>query len=77
MRYYYKEKENKYKIELIKDLEDGEITFYTQGEFTGLCKGPHIPNTVIKAVIIECCRCILEEMKINLKIYRFLKKRTK
>ena len=48
---YYKEKKNKYKLELIKDLEDGEITFYTQGEFTDLCKGPHIPNTgVIKAV---------------------------
>ena len=48
---YYKEKNNKYKLELIKDLEDGEITFYTQGEFTDLCKGPHIPNTgVIKAV---------------------------
>ena len=42
---YYKEKKNKYKLELIKDLEDGEITFYTQGEFTDLCKGPHIPNT--------------------------------
>ena len=48
---YYKEKNNKYKLELIKDLEDGEITFYTQGEFTDLCKGPHITNTgVIKAV---------------------------
>ena len=48
---YYKEKKNKYKLELIKDLEDGEITFYTQGEFTDLCKGPHIPNTgVIKAI---------------------------
>ena len=48
---YYKEKKNNYKLELIKDLEDGEITFYTQGEFTDLCKGPHIPNTgVIKAV---------------------------
>ena len=40
---YYKEKKNNYKLELINDLEDGEITFYTQGEFTDLCKGPHIP----------------------------------
>ena len=48
---YYKEKKNKYKIELIKELKDGEITFYSQGEFTDLCKGPHIPNTgFIKAV---------------------------
>ncbi len=36
---------------LLEDLEDGEITFYTQGNFTDLCKGPHIPNTgKIKAV---------------------------
>ncbi len=48
---YYKNKNNKYKLELIKDLEDGDITFYSQGKFTDLCKGPHIPNTsFIKAV---------------------------
>tara|TARA_Y100000589_G_scaffold331927_1_gene387975 strand:+ start:22476 stop:24425 length:1950 start_codon:yes stop_codon:yes gene_type:complete len=48
---YYIKKENQYKIELINDLKDGEITFYQQGNFTDLCKGPHIPNTgFIKAI---------------------------
>lgn len=48
---FYKDKENEYKIDLIEDLEDGNITFYTQGEFTDLCRGPHIPDTGrIKAV---------------------------
>jgi len=48
---YFKEKGDQYKLELLEDLEDGKITFYTQGGFTDLCRGPHIPNTgVIKAV---------------------------
>lgn|SRR5690554_2314600 len=48
---YFKEKEDPYKLEMIEDLEDGTITFYTQGEFTDLCRGPHIPNTgYIKAI---------------------------
>ena len=48
---YYKEKEDPYKLELLENLEDGEITFYTQGEFTDLCRGPHIPHTgYIKAI---------------------------
>lgn len=48
---YFKEKEDPYKLELLQDLEDGNITFYTQGNFTDLCRGPHIPNTgFIKAV---------------------------
>jgi len=48
---YYKEQSNEYKVELIENLEDGEITFYTQGDFTDLCRGPHIPHTgKIKAV---------------------------
>ncbi|NLA15687.1 MAG: threonine--tRNA ligase [Bacteroidales bacterium] len=47
----YKEKEDPYKRELINDLEDGTITFYTNGSFTDLCKGPHIPDTTgIKAI---------------------------
>src|SRR6056297_99914 len=47
---FYKEKGNEYKVDLIEDLEDGTITFYEQGDFTDLCKGPHIPNTsLIKA----------------------------
>lgn len=48
---FYKEKGNEYKVDLIEDLEDGTITFYTQGDFTDLCRGPHIPNTGdVKAV---------------------------
>lgn len=48
---YFKEKEDPYKLELLEDLEDGTITFYTQGGFTDLCRGPHIPSTEkIKAV---------------------------
>lgn len=48
---YFTEKEDPYKIELLQDLADGNITFYTQGGFTDLCRGPHIPNTgFIKAV---------------------------
>jgi len=48
---FYEEKENEYKLELIRNLEDGTITFYTQGEFTDLCRGPHIPDTgLIKAI---------------------------
>ncbi|MEJ6980206.1 threonine--tRNA ligase [Pedobacter sp. P351] len=48
---YFSEKGDEYKLDLIKDLADGSITFYTQGNFTDLCRGPHIPNTgFIKAV---------------------------
>lgn len=48
---YFKEKDDPYKLELIKDLEDGKITFYQQGAFVDLCRGPHIPTTApIKAV---------------------------
>jgi threonyl-tRNA synthetase len=48
---YFTEKGDEYKLDLIKDLEDGSITFYEQGNFTDLCRGPHIPNTgFIKAV---------------------------
>ncbi len=48
---YFEEKGDDYKIELINDLEDGTITFYKQGNFTDLCRGPHIPHTgVIKAI---------------------------
>ncbi|WP_027418356.1 threonine--tRNA ligase [Crocinitomix catalasitica] len=42
---YFKDKADPYKLELLEDLEDGTITFYTQGGFTDLCRGPHIPNT--------------------------------
>ena len=49
--YYFKQKGDEYKIELLDDLIDGDITFYTQGNFTDLCKGPHIDNTGrIKAI---------------------------
>ncbi len=50
---YFKEKGDEYKLELLEDLEDGSITFYRQGNFTDLCRGPHIPNTgFIKAAKI-------------------------
>ena len=50
---YYKKLSNDYKLELIKDLDDGEITFCDHSSFTDLCKGGHIPNTgIIKAVKI-------------------------
>ncbi len=48
---YFQEKGDEYKLELLDELEDGTITFYTQGNFTDLCRGPHIPNTgFIKAI---------------------------
>lgn len=48
---YFTQKQDPYKLELIDGLQDGNITFYTQGDFTDLCRGPHIPNTgFIKAV---------------------------
>lgn len=48
---YFGDKNETYKVELINDLEDGSITYYTQGSFTDLCRGPHLPNTEpIKAV---------------------------
>lgn len=48
---YFEEKGDEYKLELLEELEDGTITFYTQGGFTDLCRGPHIQSTgIIKAV---------------------------
>lgn len=48
---YFRDKNDPYKLELINELKDGEITFYTQGNFTDLCRGPHIPHTgYIKAL---------------------------
>ena len=48
---YFSEKGDEYKLDLLQGSEDGEITFYTQGNFTDLCRGPHIPNTgFIKAI---------------------------
>ncbi len=48
---YFNTKADPYKLELLEGLEDGGITFYTQGAFTDLCRGPHIPHTgFIKAV---------------------------
>jgi threonyl-tRNA synthetase len=50
---YFEEKNDNYKLDLLERLEDGNITLYTQGNFTDLCRGPHIPNTgFIKAVKI-------------------------
>ncbi|HLX92988.1 MAG TPA: threonine--tRNA ligase [Puia sp.] len=48
---YFSDKGDEYKLDLLQNLQDGEITFYTQGRFTDLCRGPHIPNTgFIKAI---------------------------
>lgn len=48
---YFSEKGDEYKLDLLQGLTDGHITFYTQGNFTDLCRGPHIPNTgLIKAI---------------------------
>jgi threonyl-tRNA synthetase len=48
---YFVEKGDEYKLDLLEGLADGEITFYTQGNFTDLCRGPHIPHTgLIKAI---------------------------
>ncbi len=48
---YFEEKGDPYKTELISELNDQEITFYTQGNFTDLCRGPHLPSTEpIKAI---------------------------
>ncbi len=48
---FFKQKGDEYKVELISDLTDGTITFYSQGNFTDLCRGPHLQNTgEIKAI---------------------------
>jgi threonyl-tRNA synthetase len=48
---FFEKKGDPYKVELISELEDGTITFYEQGNFTDLCRGPHLPNTAsIKAI---------------------------
>lgn len=48
---YFADKGDEYKLDLLEGLQDGEITFYTQGGFTDLCRGPHIPNTgLIRAI---------------------------
>ena len=48
---YFTQKGDEYKLDLLQGLKDGEITFYTQGDFTDLCRGPHIPNTgLIRAI---------------------------
>ena len=48
---YFTQKGDEYKLDLLQNLEDGQISFYTQGNFTDLCRGPHIPHTgFIKAL---------------------------
>ena len=42
---YFRDKGDEYKLELLEDLEDGAITFYRQGNFVDLCRGPHLPST--------------------------------
>ncbi len=57
----FTEKNDELKQELISELEDGTITLYNQGNFTDLCRGPHLPNTsYIKAIKLNrYCRCLL------------------
>ena len=56
---YFRERNQDYKVELIEDLpEDAQITFYTQGDFTDLCRGPHVRSTGIQAHV--CSRRLLE-----------------
>ena len=58
---YFRDKGDEYKLDLLEGLKDGEITFYTQGNFTDLCRGPHIPNTgFIKAIKLKHRGCVLE-----------------
>jgi threonyl-tRNA synthetase len=48
---YFEQKGDEYKLDLLSNLQDGNITFYTQGNFTDLCRGPHIPSTgLIKGI---------------------------
>ncbi len=50
---FFEKKQDPYKVELISELEDGTISFYEQGQFTDLCRGPHLPSTApIKAIKI-------------------------
>ena len=57
----FQDKGDEYKVELINELEDGSIT-YTRA-CTDLCRGPHLPDTSPIKAIVECCRCILAEMR--------------
>ncbi|MBL6949300.1 MAG: threonine--tRNA ligase [Bacteroidales bacterium] len=48
---FFTKKGDEYKVELLEELEDGDITFYESGHFTDLCRGPHLPDTsIIKAI---------------------------
>ena len=48
---YFTKHYNPYKLEIIEGLEEGTITFYQQGNFVDMCKGPHLPHTgYIKAI---------------------------
>ena len=65
---FFDNKSDNLKIDLLKDLNDGEITFYKQGNFIDLCKGPHIPNTsFIKAVKILNVGKLNSKKNINIK----------
>ena len=64
---FFNQKKNQYKLELIEDLNENNITFYKQGNFTDLCKGPHIPHTgFIKSFkLINVAGAYWEEVKTN------------
>ena len=52
----FTEKGDPYKVELIEALEDGTISFYTNGSFTDLCRGPHMPQHRVRSRPSSCCR---------------------
>ena len=58
---YFTDKGDEYKLDLLQGLEDGNITLYSQGGFTDLCRGPHLPNTgFIKAIkLTNIAGCLL------------------
>ena len=53
-------KDDEYKLDLIADLDDGNITVYDQGDFTDLCRGPHVDNVKLCRNFKLALRCILE-----------------
>src|SRR3546814_6811729 len=69
---YFTQKGDPYKLELIDGLEDGSITFYTQGNFTDLCRGPHIPETGLRSE--EHTTELQTLMRISYAVFCFKKK---
>ena len=71
----FRGKGDQYKVELIEDLQDGTITLYKQGNFTDLCRGPHVPDTRSYKghQIAERCRRILARGRKTQTAYPYLR----